>query len=179
MMCDVLGVKDPIARHHAIDLGIGMQLTNIARDVEEDALAGRRYLPASWVGDLAPFTITCPNMVTRLRLQYGVKRLLFTAEEFYTSGEAGLPYLPPRARLAIFIASRVYNAIGTVLHNWNYVTWAGRAQVGISSKFAIGLGCIIKYFSNSRLQNVTTDHDTSLHQELRQLPCADTREHQL
>ena len=45
-------------RAHAIDLGIAMQLTNIARDVLEDAEMGRRYLPASWTGDVTPAHIT-------------------------------------------------------------------------------------------------------------------------
>ena len=47
LMCDVLGVHDSRAKAHAIDLGIGMQLTNIARDVQEDAGMGRRYVPVS------------------------------------------------------------------------------------------------------------------------------------
>ncbi len=54
LMCNVLDCDDEQALGHAIDLGIAMQLTNIARDVLEDAEMGRRYLPASWVGDLAP-----------------------------------------------------------------------------------------------------------------------------
>ena len=47
MMCQVLRVEDPRAIPHAIDLGIGMQLTNIARDVKEDAGRGRVYIPAT------------------------------------------------------------------------------------------------------------------------------------
>ena len=54
LMCNVLDCDDEQALGHAIDLGIAMQLTNIARDVLEDAGMGRRYLPASWVGNLAP-----------------------------------------------------------------------------------------------------------------------------
>ena len=46
MMCAVLGVRDPRAWRHAVDLGIAMQLTNISRDVLEDAQACRVYLPA-------------------------------------------------------------------------------------------------------------------------------------
>ena len=45
LMCDLFEVQDPIARHHAVDLGVAMQLTNICRDVEEDARNHRRYLP--------------------------------------------------------------------------------------------------------------------------------------
>ena len=53
LMCDVLGVHDARAKSYAIDLGIGMQLTNIARDVQADALIGRRYLPMSWTKNLS------------------------------------------------------------------------------------------------------------------------------
>ena len=56
MMARVLGATDPAAAWHAIDLGIALQLTNIARDTREDADHGRRYLPASWL-DLPPASI--------------------------------------------------------------------------------------------------------------------------
>ena len=66
LMCDVLGVKDPKARPHAIDLGIAMQLTNIARDVVEDAKMGRRFmisvgLPARGCETQAPATRLWPS----------------------------------------------------------------------------------------------------------------------
>ena len=51
-MCDVLGVQTP-KQARTIDLGIGMQLTNIARDVQEDAGMGRRYIPGQWLGEIA------------------------------------------------------------------------------------------------------------------------------
>ncbi|MGB1955767.1 MAG: phytoene/squalene synthase family protein, partial [Candidatus Poseidoniaceae archaeon] len=54
LMCHVLDCSDPRARSHAIDLGIGMQLTNIARDVLEDAKMNRRYIPGEWVNDMSP-----------------------------------------------------------------------------------------------------------------------------
>ena len=45
MMCDVLSIKDSLARYYAIDLGIAMQLTNISRDVVEDLEMNRIYIP--------------------------------------------------------------------------------------------------------------------------------------
>ena len=54
MMCRVLDAPEPAAAAHAVDLGIAMQLTNICRYVADDARMGRRYLPASLVGDVAP-----------------------------------------------------------------------------------------------------------------------------
>ena len=52
-MAPILGRKDPDADAYAIDLGIGMQLSNIARDVAEDAVLGRRYLPSDWCNDVS------------------------------------------------------------------------------------------------------------------------------
>ena len=51
MMCDVLGIKNPNAKYHAIDLGIAMQLTNICRDIKEDFLIDRIYLPREIISD--------------------------------------------------------------------------------------------------------------------------------
>ena len=60
MVCDVLDVEAPTARKAAVNLGIAMQLTNIARDVHEDAVVGLRYVPASW-WDAAPEDIVDPS----------------------------------------------------------------------------------------------------------------------
>ena len=49
MMSHVMGLRDESALKHAADLGIAMQLTNIARDITEDAAMGRIYLPLSWL----------------------------------------------------------------------------------------------------------------------------------
>jgi phytoene/squalene synthetase len=49
MMALVMNVRDPAALARACDLGVAMQLTNIARDVGEDARAGRLYLPLDWL----------------------------------------------------------------------------------------------------------------------------------
>ena len=54
MMCDALKCDNVLAKSFAIDLGIAMQLTNIARDILEDAKMGRRYLPGSWVQNISP-----------------------------------------------------------------------------------------------------------------------------
>jgi phytoene synthase len=54
MMCDALKCENQDAKLFAIDLGIAMQMTNIARDVLEDAKMGRRYIPASWIGNISP-----------------------------------------------------------------------------------------------------------------------------
>lgn len=112
MMCDVFGVDDATARRHAVDLGIGMQLTNIARDVLEDAKQGRRYVPATWL-PYEPDALVQPSDDIRIQAQQAIRRVLFLADRYYASGRAGFGYLPGRARLAIAVAAAVYQAIGT------------------------------------------------------------------
>ena len=69
MMCKALETDKKLAFAHAIDLGMAMQLTNICRDVAADAALGRRYLPASVVGDLSPEEILNPSLSTRKLIQ--------------------------------------------------------------------------------------------------------------
>lgn len=113
MMCAVLGVRDRRARRHAIHLGIAMQLTNIARDVLEDAHAGRVYLPAE---RLAEYGVRSDDLVAGRAdpeaVRIVVQEVLDLAERYYRSGDAGMRYLPARPRWAILVASRLYRAIG-------------------------------------------------------------------
>ena len=128
LMCHVLDCDDDAARAHAIDLGIAMQLTNIARDVLEDAEMGRRYLPASWVGDVTPAQIAAashaPDGDVAQSVRMAVRQLLGMADDYYQSGAAGLTFLPIRAHMAIAVAARVYRQIGVQIaasrHGWHH-----------------------------------------------------------
>jgi phytoene synthase len=118
MMCSVLGVRDPRAWRHAIDLGIAMQLTNICRDVLEDAQASRVYLPAD---RLRAYGVAPEDLVEgradAQAVSLVVADLIAIAEGYYQSGDAGMRFLPPRARWAILIASRLYRGIGRRLRS--------------------------------------------------------------
>ena len=130
LMCHVLDCDDEAARAHAIDLGIAMQLTNIARDVLEDAEMGRRYLPASWAGDVMPVHIIAashiPDGEVARAVSAAVGQLLLLADEYYQSGAHGLPYLPLRAHIAIAVAARVYRQIGVQIAATGYGWHQGR-----------------------------------------------------
>ncbi len=117
MMCHVLGVLDAGAQRRAAHLGIAMQLTNICRDVDEDRLRDRVYLPADVVA-------SCRSSVSGT-----VKRLLVLADDYYRSGERGIRVLPARAAFAIRTARLVYAAIGNELARRGYDPFAGRARV--------------------------------------------------
>ncbi len=104
LMCRLLGVTTPRASPHALDLGVAMQLTNIARDVTEDAARDRIYLPADWLAGA--------DLAQARPVFAAVSRVLSLADRYYESGERGLAYLPWRPRLAIGAAASVYREIG-------------------------------------------------------------------
>jgi len=112
MMCEVLDQPDPHAAPFAVDLGIAMQLTNIARDVHEDAERGRRYLPAEMVAGASAGELAGLEGGLRAAAHEARLALLDRAEAYYESGRRGLAYLPLRARFAILVAAENYRAIG-------------------------------------------------------------------
>jgi len=115
MMALIMGVRDRPTLHRACDLGLAFQLTNIARDVVEDARAGRCYLPARWL-DLSGLSEAelaeekCPEKVFPL-----VRRLVEEAEPYYRSAATGIRALPGRAAWAIGTARAVYRDIGHII----------------------------------------------------------------
>ena len=114
MMYDMLGVRAPEGRRYAVDLGIAMQLTNIARDVVEDAARGRLYLPRSWLpAGLMVDGIVLPRNAASVHR--AVQRLLALADRHYRSAEDGMRFLPRRPRAAIRVAARLYEEIGRMI----------------------------------------------------------------
>jgi len=113
MMAVLMGVRDASRLARACDLGLAMQLTNIARDVGEDARAGRLYLPAEWLEqagiDAAAF-LADPRPTPPVLAM--VARLLAEAETLYLRSEPGIAALPLDCRPSIYAARHVYAAIG-------------------------------------------------------------------
>ena len=163
MMCRVLGCADPAALRHAVDLGIAMQLTNICRDVAADAAAGRRYLPASLIGDVAPQELVDPALSLQPRLQACIDHLLDTADRYYRSGEAGLAHLPIGARCSILVAARVYRAIGTRLRQHESAYWLGRTVVPRRSKALVTLRALLLTPLLPGFWVPARHHDAALH----------------
>ena len=165
LMCEILNNSDPKAKPHAVDLGIAMQLTNIARDVVEDARMGRRYLPGSWVGNMSPEDILDaaldPYGPDGVQITRAVERLLDLAESYYASGRAGLAYLPARAHFSIGVAAKVYRQIGRQLLR-SKDSWHGKRQV--TSKGSKML-CTFRATASlaRRLPHARRPHNTELH----------------
>ena len=115
MMSKIIGVKHEKAARSAIDLGIGMQLTNIARDVYEDSKMKRIYLPANWIPDISLKNLADPHNKTSEkdeRISNAIHEVICLSDKFYENGFAGLKYIPLSTRLGIFIAANIYRGIG-------------------------------------------------------------------
>ena len=113
MMALIMGARAPATLARAAELGLAMQLTNIARDVGEDARAGRLYLPLDWLEeagiDEAAF-LHAPSGSPELRAV--IARLLAHADALYSRAAAGIAALPFACRPAIHAARLLYAAIG-------------------------------------------------------------------
>ena len=95
MMAKILGVKKKESLQRAIDLGIAMQLTNIARDVVEDENKNRIYLIKNSEDTFLD-----------------IKKIIYKADSFYDSSFVGIKDIPLNCRFSIVVARRVYRQIG-------------------------------------------------------------------
>ena len=170
MMCDALKCENQDAKLFAIDLGIAMQMTNIARDVLEDAKMGRRYIPASWIDNISPEDIVSAVKNNDKKkydtISQGIKKLLTLADKYYISGAMGFRYLPFKTRMAISIASGVYRQIGIQLKRKDYNWYHGRQVTSIPTKVRI---TIIKIIEEIFRRKVITQHQLELHKFLKEL----------
>jgi phytoene synthase len=112
MMALIMGVRDQNTLNRACDLGLAFQLTNIARDVAEDALAGRCYLPAQWLGEAGLEVSDLSDDSDSEKVFPLVCRLVEQAESYYRSASVGIRALPRRAAWAIATARAIYRDIG-------------------------------------------------------------------
>jgi phytoene synthase len=139
MMACVMRAKKETALTHAIDLGNAMQLTNIARDVLDDARMGRVYLPLEWLAEAGIPAHDLQNPIYRDRLAGVVARLLAVARNYYASGERGLRFLPFRAAYAVACASHIYAGIGDIVLARGARAWDQRAYVPLWKKIVIAV----------------------------------------
>lgn len=143
MMAVAMGVSadDDATLDRACDLGMAFQLSNIARDIEEDGRAGRCYLPIEWLVemDIPPGEHLKPPF--RPRLAVLAKRLSERAAQFEDSARHGTPALSFRSAWAVLAAAGIYGEIGRKVaaageHAWDHrvststadkLKWIGRA----------------------------------------------------
>ncbi len=136
MMAMVMGNRNPATLDRACDLGMAFQLTNIARDVVEDAAIGRVYLPADW---LRKEGIMSPADVLDLRLRPALGRvaaeLVDAADPYYRSAVAGIGELPLRSAWSIATARGIYRDIGRKVKAHGAHAWDQRIATTRMDKF--------------------------------------------
>ena len=130
MMTLIMGVRSSEALARACDLGVAMQLTNIARDVGEDARMGRIYLPRQWLREAgvdANAWLADPRPDPLIRAL--VARLLGEARTLYQRAHGGVALLPLSCRPAILAAALIYAEIGAEVERQGFDSVTIRARV--------------------------------------------------
>ena len=139
MMAMIMGVRERPTLNRASDLGIAFQLTNISRDVVEDARGGRCYLPRSWLREAGIEGADLADPQHRKAVFDVTHRLLREADVYYRSALFGMQGLPLGAAVGIGCARRVYRDIGRVVASRGESAWDGRAIVGRGRKAAAAI----------------------------------------
>ncbi|WAP68239.1 phytoene/squalene synthase family protein [Jiella pelagia] len=143
MMAIIMGARGDRALDRASDLGIAFQLTNIARDIVEDARLGRVYVPAEWLTEagLEPRDLTDP--ARRDEVAGLAMRLVDFAEPYYSSSLVGLSALPARSAWAVATAHGVYRQIGLDLKAKGAAAYGQRVSTSRAAKLRhVGLGAL-------------------------------------
>lgn len=155
MMTVIMGVRRAHVLARAADLGIAMQLTNIARDVGEDARRGRIYLPTEWLDnagiDRRRFL---ENPVHDTRMAGVVAQLLAAAETFYERGLTGVGGLPFDCRPAIRSAGAIYRDIGREIAAHGHDAVGRRAHTSKARKIELILHATANPFQLGPVRNI-------------------------
>lgn len=109
----LLNTSNIATQKRAVDLGIAMQLTNIARDIKDDALAGRFYLPEEMVEkETILRAVTTGDADAVQQVNRATAEILSTATTYYRRADSGIALLPESVRYPVLVASRLYETIG-------------------------------------------------------------------
>lgn len=133
MMTLFMGRRDPRILARACDLGVAMQLSNIARDVGQDARAGRLYLPADWL-DASGLSLSSLTQCATAQTRALTQRLLLEAEALYLRSDRGVKMLPRDCRASIRAARLVYSDLHREIQRAGFDTIGQRAVVPVARK---------------------------------------------
>lgn len=134
MMARVMGTQDEATLDRACDLGLAFQLTNIARDIVDDAAVGRCYLPEQWLAELGIPRDQVGASQYRPAVAVLGQRLVALAEPYYASAQAGLTALPWRSAWAVATAGAVYRQIGVKVSAAGEQAWDARISTSKAEK---------------------------------------------
>jgi len=134
LMSPVLGYRSPAALPHAVDLGIAMQLTNILRDIGEDAANDRIYIPRE---ELERFGYRETDLIAGTINPAFMKLMRFSiarAHDYYERARPGIELLDGGAQFAIHTSAQLYRGILGAIEANHYDVFSQRAYVSMSTK---------------------------------------------
>ncbi len=134
MSSEILGYSDKKALEYAEAMGAGMQLTNILRDIKDDAAMGRIYLPQE---DLRKFGVSEKQIFADKTNENFVRMMKFQIErarDFYRKGEKGIALLEKDSRFTVLLASRTYSGILDEIEKQDYNVFIKRAHTNRGQK---------------------------------------------
>ena len=140
MMSKILKVQNKEALRGAIDLGIAMQLTNIARDVNEDKKRNREYIDCNF---------------------YSITETINNAEIFYNKSFFAISNIPIRSRFCVVVARRVYKKIGDYIikqENIENYNKAGKIHVPIAGKLLETILSVIDFLRLLFIKNINYEN---------------------
>jgi phytoene synthase len=145
IMLKVFGYKDTAAEGYAVKLGVAMQLTNILRDIKEDSLRGRIYLPLE---DVERFGVG-EEQITACRMNENFKELLRfqikRCRKYYDDSSAGIGLIDnPASRFVVLCMKEMYSGILDEIEKNDYDVFGRRACVGKLKKIGIILKIILE-----------------------------------
>ena len=167
MICDVIGIKDHQLKYFAIDLGVAMQLTNICRDIREDAGIERIYLPKNMI-NLPLEKFKNPSNSDARKIDSARNLLLSHADDYYESGKKGIMHLPPKTARAVMIAAKLYQAIGGKITSNKIPYQSSRVYLNKAEKILITIKVLLQWKKKKSIDN----HNKDLHRPLADLPDA-------
>ena len=143
---------------------IGMQLTNIARDVQADALIGRRYLPMNWT---KPALVAWRVLDQRNnRKSRRVSQLLALADQYYDSAMNGLGYLPVERDLPFLWLPASMPKLDTKYAETPIASGKVGPLFQLPGNWLLRCWAIVDFLTTPRLHRRGVSHDETLHRSL-------------
>lgn len=166
MVCDAVNIKDENLKFFAIDLGIAMQLVNIVRDIQEDALRGRVYIPENLIGAVSASDILIkPDLIRKVEQEK--LRILNIADKYFNSANYAIKFLPKEVSMAFGLASNLYQGIGKKIIKKEQPFTNGRVYLNSAEKLFHTLKFLLKSKKNKNYQPI---HNNMLHLPIKNSP---------
>ena len=133
----IFGYRDPAAESLAEQCGLAFQLTNIIRDVKEDAAMGRVYLPEE---DLAKFGLSAADLLSTpetARLRPLLALEADRAREFYQAGDRLIPYISEDSQPALWVLVNIYRKLLEKIADRQYDVFSGKVTLTVPEKLRV------------------------------------------